>query len=123
MPITPNRSGHYDYPFTKVVTGDTTYFTAHIFEFQGTDLVGSPYQAVIVGGIVDSTTQDIRIYDFTNAKVICEVTGISTSFPSMVDLGTLSNLSTGPAIWEIQMKRPSGGPAREVAVASLYLRF
>lgn len=123
MPVQPTRQGLYDYPFTKIVTGDTTYFTAHIFEFEGTDLVGAPYEAVIVAGIIDPTTQSIRIYDFTNNQTICEVTGVSASFPSMVNLGALSNLPTAPAIWEVQMKRLSGGPAREVAVASLYLRF
>jgi hypothetical protein len=38
-------------------------------------------------------------------------------------MGAISNLSTDPALWEVQIKRPSGGPAREVAVASMHMEF
>lgn len=119
----PNRQGLYDYPFTKVVTGDTTYYTAHLFRFQGTDIMGPPIKIFALAGWIDSTTQSLRIYDVTNAQVICERTDITNEFPSEEDMGVLSNLPEGPATWEVQMKRPGGGPAKEVAVASLQLEF
>jgi hypothetical protein len=121
--ILPDRQGIYDFPFTKIVTGDTSYFTAHIFCFQGTDLLGAPEEISIICGWIDNTTQSVRIYDITNNQVICERTDITTEFPVVEDMGTISNLTAAPALWEVQMKRPQGGPAREVAVASMHMRF
>jgi hypothetical protein len=118
-----NRAGIYDLPFTKIVSGDTSYFTAHIFRFQGTDLLGTPMKISVIAGWIDNTTQSVRIYDIDNNQVICERTDITNEFPSAEDMGTISNLPTGPALWEVQMKRPQGGPAREVAVASMHMEF
>jgi hypothetical protein len=102
----PDRSGVFDLPFTKVVTGNTAYTTAHVFCFQGTDMVGLMTKLTFIGGFIDTgATQDIRIYDVTHQVVIAEVTGVSVEFPAIVNLGTLSNLSEGHAIWEVQQRR------------------
>jgi len=120
----PNRhEGIFDYTFSIVVTGDTSYYTAHIFCYQGSDMMGIPMEITVIAGWVDNTTQSLRIYDITNNQVICERTDITNEFPSAEDMGAISNVSTAPALWEVQMKRPGQGPAKEVAVASLHMRF
>ena len=119
----PDRQGIYDFSFTKVVSGDSTYFTAHTFPFQGTDALGAPKAIKAIAGWIDNTTQSVRVYDVTNNQVICERTDITNEYPSIEDLGALSNLPSDLSIFEVQLKRPSGGPAKETAVASLYMEF
>lgn len=124
MTIKPDRVGVYDYTFTKVVSGDTSYFTAHVFCFQGTKIFGTPLKITIICGYIDNTTQSVRIYDTTNNKVICERTNITSAFPTAEDMGALSNIPEDPSLWEVQIKRVSGpGGAKEVAVASLHMDF
>jgi hypothetical protein len=54
-------------------------------------------------------THDVRVYDVTNANTIAEATGFNHLLPTIVDLGAVSNLSAGPAIWAVQVR--SGSPA------------
>jgi len=121
----PDRSGIFDLTFTNVVTGNTAYTTAHTFIFEGSDAVGVPKAFHIIGGIIDSgAVQWIRIYDVTNAQVICELTGITSDFPVILDLGALSNVPTGMAIWEVQQLTENlPGPDGDVQVASAYMEF
>lgn len=112
-----------DYTFNPTITGSTTYERASVFCFQGTDVLGTPIGIYIVAGWIDNTTQSVRVYDVTNNQVICERTDITDEFPSHQHMEPLSNLSEGHAMWEIQQKRPAGGPSKEVAVASVQLEF
>lgn len=84
------------------------YYARGYIIFPGTAQVGDPvsvkalskaypYAGSIGGGC-------IRIYDATNQKEICEVSGIIGDTPHLVDLGELSNLSTQAAVWELQLK-------------------
>lgn len=49
----------------------------------------------------------IRVYDATNAQVIAESGTITSLTPAIVDLGAISNLPSGEAIFEVQAKRNS----------------
>ena len=121
--IYPDWSGLYDYPFTKVVSKQSSYFTAHVFHFHGTDKIGTPEQIEVLCGRVDpGAILDLRIYDVGNNALIAEITGEAADFPTECDLGTLSNVPEGPGIWEVQI-RNSGVGNKEVAVASLVMRF
>jgi hypothetical protein len=54
------------------------------------------------------TSWHVKIYDVTNSQTICEGSG-SNSTKAIGDLGTLSNVSSGEAVWEIQAKRTGSG--------------
>lgn len=124
MPRYPDRRGFYDYPFSKHETMSGTYEVAHTFPFQGSDNVGPMVSAKVVGGKIDSEpTYDIRLYDATNAKVIAEAAGGSSSYPEILDLGAIANVPTEAAVFEVQIRRASGPSGKRVAVASIYLEF
>lgn len=103
----PVRQG--DSPFFG--SKSATYVVAEDFLFRGTSSMGTP-TAIKVGARSDGGTAYIRVYDATNANIICEAT---TTSPTQVilSLGTLSSLPTGEAIWELQIRR-DGGAANNV---------
>jgi len=123
MAMLPDRQGLYDMPFTKVVVVSSSYFAANAFMFHGSDEVGIPKTICTICGIIDAVTFDVRVYDVTNNAVIAELTGKSDAYPTCLDMGTLANIPQMKAIWEVQIRRASGGGQKEVAVASLHMEF
>jgi len=106
-----------NYLFTK----GAIYAVLTRFVFKGTTLLGSPTNIkAIVHVKTVAKPGDVRVYDLTNANAICEVTGISSLIPIVVDLGTLSNLPSGEVMFEIQAKCPL---ADEVYVSGLIIEF
>jgi len=86
-------------------TNSTSYVILRRVIFAGTTALGTPSK---IKAIADSVTSaSIKIYDVTNSQTICELTGLSSGSPAIHDLGTLSNLPTGEAIFEIQGKKDS----------------
>jgi hypothetical protein len=75
----------------------------------------------IIAEIDSGSTGDIRIYDVTNALVVAEKTGIANTSWALIDLGTLSNLSTTPVIWEIQMKTSAAN--KNIRASSMDIEF
>ena len=53
----------------------------------------------------DASGIDARLYDVTNGNIIATVTGITVTVPTIHQAASVSNLSTGPAVWEIQAVR------------------
>lgn len=52
---------------------------------------------------------DIRVVNLGNADVICELLGVtSTDEFNVQDMGLLSNLPTGPTVFELQARRSGG---------------
>ena len=114
--------GKNDISFSYATTaGDYTeiastgsYTMIDSFIFRGSDALGTPS---IVKALVSSTVADQhqwRIYDKTNSLQICEGNATDFSTKTIADLGSLSNISTGIAIWELQIKEvpSSNGKAR-----------
>jgi len=100
---------------------NTTYTVLTSLIFKGTTILGSPTKIkAIIHVKTAAKPGDVRIYDLTNANAICEVTGISSLVPIVVDLGTLSNLPSGEAMFEVQAKDPL---ADEVYVSGLIIEF
>ncbi|MHA1754540.1 MAG: hypothetical protein ACTSYR_03375, partial [Candidatus Odinarchaeia archaeon] len=62
---------------------------------------------------------DILIYDVTNGNIIVEKNGINGEVSEIIDLGTLSNIPTEEAVFEIQLRNIPG----EMYFASLMLEF
>jgi len=53
---------------------------------------------------------EIKIFDVTNGLQIAEVTGITAvDLDNVLDFGTLTNISTGEAVWEFQGRVTGGG--------------
>jgi hypothetical protein len=53
----------------------------------------------------------VRIWDSTNSLAICELTGISDNAPAIKNLGTISNLPSGQAVFEVQVKTNNASKA------------
>lgn len=71
-----------------------------------------------IGG---GTSMDIRVQDITNTLTICSKTGITETSETIHDLGTISNVPTGAAIFEIQQQAiGSGAKARCSHMSILY---
>jgi hypothetical protein len=105
-------------PYFRVKSA--TYTIAGRVVFRGTNILGIPAAARFIartdsgGGSVDC-----RIYDVTNGQVIAEYTAItSTTFAIYTDT-TLTNLPTGQALFEIQV-RDTGGQTAEISAASIH---
>jgi len=56
-----------------------------------------------------------------NGATIVEKTGLSNTSWALVDVGTLSNLSAGAAIWELQLKTSAAN--KNVRVSSMDIEF
>jgi hypothetical protein len=97
-----------------------TYVIAGRMAFKGTNVLGTPTSAKFVASTdTGGGSVDCRIYDVTNAQVIAEYTGItSTTFAIYTD-STLTNLPTGEALFEVQI-RDTAGQTAQITAASLH---
>ncbi len=92
-------------------TNSGTYTVMLHWVYNGSDNVGpitvayaNIYRSAVAG------TCDVRIYDATNALVVDEVTGVNTpTTTNIVTFSSVSNVPTSPAIFELQLRRSSGG--------------
>lgn len=88
-----------------LVNNSSSYKTVQIVLFEGSSVVGEPSEIKVVIRSSGGGNKGIRIVDITNNNTICELTGFSDSDYTIKDLGNISNISTGEAIWEIQLKK------------------
>jgi len=113
-----------EFTFPTVTTNSDNYLTVGHFVFHGTDRSGTPDLICVIGGMHDAgTVCGVRVYDHTNAKTIVERLDITADSPTLVDLGTIGNLPTELAVWEIQVKRVSGNGTKKVAAGSLSVHY
>lgn len=102
----------------------TSYVQAGVFRFGGTTALGTPTNIRAIGAKDASPTSwDVRIFDLTNALEIAEATGNTGTVAELVDMGALSNLSAGEAMWEVQLKRTGGTGGSEIHVHSISVVF
>jgi hypothetical protein len=92
-----------------LATTSTSWTPMGSFIFDGTTLKGTPQKIEVIANNQAVTQTDIRVYDVTNSNVICTYTGLTTGSQTIVDLGTLSNLPTGSAIFEVQLQTVGAG--------------
>ncbi|MHC4092394.1 MAG: hypothetical protein ACYSVY_19335 [Planctomycetota bacterium] len=92
----------------RVLTG--SYKTAASLIWPGSDSMGIPQKVFMLNERISGTASyDIRVCDIDSELTVCEVTGLGNDSPTRTDMGTLSNVSTGPATWEVQVKKNGGG--------------
>lgn len=100
-------------------TNNIAYSILSKFIFRGTLILGIP-KKIKIAGYQTATDGTVQIYDVTNSLVIVEKSAITSTIPIIIDLGTLVNLPTGEAVFEIQAKRTGGGA---MFVDSLLIEF
>lgn len=110
--ITPLKLKNYPglkktQPFGFDALGSTSasYLKHGSIIFLGTTKEGSPTKIQVNAYRVGGTSYGIRIRDITNGLTIAEVTGLTNTVEGIQDLGTISNLPTGQARWELQLIR------------------
>ena len=95
-----------------------------IFNFPGSNSVGTITNvSLIVSKSTAVATQQMRwrILDSSNALVICTGAVINNAAPAIIDLGVVSNVPTGPSVFEIQWSEHVGGvPSAHTANARLH---
>jgi len=98
-----------------------TYESVGHFIFSGSNKVGIPKKikaTVFIEKI--SSPANIRIRDITNSNTIAEKTNITNTLEEIIDLGNISNIPTGEAIFEIQTNTTGG---KFVYISSLLFEF
>jgi hypothetical protein len=118
-------------------SGTDIFFTAPLFtsfnewgtfKFEGTSIIGIPSEiSLILEKPNASLNPDwgVRIYDVTNAQVICSQLNQPSNIilPKQIfDLGALSNLPAGPAMWELQLIKGPGGQ-QEIQISSMTIKY
>lgn len=88
--------------FDETSTNSTSYSTHGKIIFPGTTKMGTP-TGIFVNAYSNASSYDIRIRDVTNGNTIAELTGQTNTSYAMKDLGTLSNLPAGRAVFEVQL--------------------
>jgi len=110
--------------FPTITTNSDSYLSLGHFIFHGSDKTGTPDLICVIGGMHDAgTVCGVRVYDHTNAQVIVEKLDITANNPTLVDLGIISNIPAGFAIWEVQVRRVSGTGTKKVAAGSLSIHY
>lgn len=113
---------HTNYGFTQVTTKNATYTFATRFIYMGSTTTGIPTTALVIGGVDSTATMSIRIFDITNSLTIAEVTDVTVITPSIINLGTISNIPTGQAIFELQILKSAGPGPENVNIAAINMR-
>lgn len=105
-------------PFVRARSTSYTVL-AHI-PFPGSDRVGA-VESIKIACQADSASGNytVRIYDRTNSQTVCETTVAEDSDMAIVDLGTISNVPVGLAIWELQAKSSQNN--RDIEIASILI--
>jgi hypothetical protein len=98
-------------PFLK--NSNSTYEVQAYGRFPGSTATGTPTSIKIGVWNSDSAGRiSVKIYDRTNGNTIAEKTNIAGTSPQMIDMGTLSNVPTGAALFEVQTKQTVTGEAQ-----------
>lgn len=96
-------------PYVVALLGATYASQGTIF-FHGSDALGVPAKIFLAyEATASSPAHSIRIYDPVADKVIAEKTGLTTAAAGILDMGTLSNIPTGNAVFHVETKRDAAG--------------
>ncbi len=77
--------------------------------FPGSDNVGTAVAKIIAWVDDAGKTADFRLRDVTNNNTIAQLNNVGNTSPIILDLGTLTNLSSGESTWEFQARNTDGG--------------
>jgi len=105
--IVKNKTFHIN--FKAQTTTSTTWKELKTFIFDGSDDFGT----ITKIGVLSIKKSDVdgyvvRIYDSTNSLAIATSGTLTNNTQAINDLGTISNVPTGEAIFELQLKKTTG---------------
>jgi hypothetical protein len=117
-----NLLGGSDLDYAR--TFSASYETLATMHFAGSTIRGTPSKMKVVAHKTSTiTSYNIKIVDITNANTIVESTGNTDTVPSIVDLGALSSIPAGEAIFEIQAHRVGGSGGTDVRLYAFTIEF
>ena len=105
-------------------TTSSTYEVFETFIYGGTTTDNPISMAISVVETSNSAaTGQLRLFDFSNSLTIAESTiyGPTNGVKIILNLGTISNLPTGQSMFEVQLRRPTGGGGGNAALHSFQL--
>ena len=105
----------------RVSTKSTNYQKLGTFKYGGSKKLGTiDYIDIISYKEESPTSYSVRIHDRTNDQQIAEVTGLTNTEEEDIDMGTISNVPTDPAVLEVHAKRVgANGNSRKIYVDSV----
>ncbi len=107
-------------PWIEIGTGGNQVVAR--FVFRGSTALGVPSAIKALVESDTGVTTQVTIYDLTNAQQIAQASSTATT-PTILDLGTLSNVPTAEAIIEVQVERTVGGGSNRAKIGSLSVYF
>ena len=118
-------------PTTHILTGGNTtpywetenaaYETVAAFMYPGGDCCCAPKSAKFVIETTGDAQVDMRIQDVTNTQTIAELTGQTSSGPTIKTDSVLTNLPPGEAVFEVQIKKSAGAGGNKTRIYSASL--
>lgn len=100
-------------------TTSSSYTVIGQFIFRGTAVLSTLSKIKAIVHATSTAVMDVKVYDLTNALTIAELLGVTETVPTIKDLGTLSNVPSGESIFEIQVRKSSGGGSVDFHALSL----
>jgi len=100
-------------------TSSSTFQVVDTFVYNGTTIDNTITTAIaVVETSNTAATGQCQLFDLTNAQIIATsaIFGPTDAVKIILDLGTISNLPTGQAMLEVQIRRPSGGGGGNAAI-------
>jgi len=93
----------------KINTKNAAYTVKAKFPFQGTNNRPKDINRFItlIARVTAASSGDVKVFDATNALDIAEILGITNTTDTIFDMGAVSNLPTGQAIFEVQLRNDS----------------
>lgn len=90
--------------------------------FPGSGFLGVPSAVKAIVESDTGVTTQVTLYDLTNLNQICQATSAATS-PTILDLGTISNVPAAEAIFEVQLARSAGAGNNMAKIGSISLQL
>lgn len=107
---------------STLFSASTSYKVMSEFMFPGTTETGIPSKIELVAGSATASFgADFKIFDRTNSLTIAEVLNHISLIRVILNMGTLSNLPAGAAIFEIQGRKPA--PGQKAEMSALRMKF
>ena len=119
-----NSSLPLSFRYNPATTTSSPYQVVSSFVYRGTNTDNTVTDILAVASTSNSAaTGQVRVFDLTNSLVIAESAafGPTNTTKIIVDLGTISNLPTGQAIFEVQLRRLPGGGGGQSELRSIQL--
>lgn len=94
------------------------------FIYPGSVIAPTNVSRILVNTDADTgVTYKVRVYDVTNSTVVGTVTGKTNLDPEIINLGTLSNIPSSDALFEVQLARTAGADPNGAIYSSIMLEY